>query len=262
MRSPVSDPLSAPAQWPPPLRPGGTIGICSPAGPSDPQSIAAAAAALRARGYGVVLAPHAAGAHPPDRPYLGGTDADRLADLNALLADPGVDLILCARGGYGTMRLLDRVDYAAAAARPKAVVGYSDITALQLALAAKAGVVSFSGPMATAGHGLGEASLDPWSEASLWAAVGPGAFPRVLGSPGDAPPWRIERPPLSGGAMLSGTLFPVCLTLLASLAGTPFVPDLRGAVLVIEDVHEDLYAVDRYLTQLRLAACSTASPAC
>lgn len=237
-------------RWPRSLPPGGVIGICAPAGPVETDRLDTAIRLLERRGYGVVVAPHARerdGAHS----YLAGTDAARLADLNALLADPKVDLILCARGGYGTMRLLDRVDYGAVRADPKPVVGYSDITALQLALAARADAVSFSGLMATAGHGFGEETLDPFSEESLWSAVGEGAWPRVLDSPPGAEPWEVLRAP--SRPVVAGRVFPVCLSLLTALLGTPYVPDLTGAILVIEDTHEDLYAVDRCLTQLRLA---------
>jgi len=246
--------LSSGLRWPRPLRPGGTVGICAPAGPvGDPATLDAALARMRERGYHTIVAPNTIGRHP-ELAYLSGTDNARLSDLNTLLANPAVDLILCARGGYGTMRLLDRVDYAAARRAPKPLVGYSDITALQLALAARAGIVSFSGIMATAGSGLGEPDLDPFSEASLWEAVAPSdGSAKILASPEQAAPWTILRAPLDGGSTVSGALYPVCLTLLAHLLGTPFVPDLRGAILVIEDVHEELYAVDRYLTQLRLA---------
>jgi muramoyltetrapeptide carboxypeptidase len=245
-------------RWPRPLRPGGTVGICAPSGPvGDVAVLDAAVDLLRSRGYEVVVAPHTRHLHP-HYPYLAGTDDERVADLNALLADPTIDLILCARGGYGAMRLLDRVDYDAARRDPKPLVGYSDITTLQLALAARAGIVSFSGIMATAGSGLGEPDLDPFSEASLWAAVGAindetGGASFVLSSPPDAEPWRVIRPPTANATVVSGPVYPVCLTLLVALVGTAYLPDLRGAILVIEDVHEELYAVDRYLVQLRLA---------
>lgn len=245
-------------RWPRPLPPGGTVGICSPAGPPDTARLDVAVRAVERSGYRVVVAPQAR--HRNDTfPYLAGTDEARLSDLNQLLADPGVDMILCARGGYGSMRLLDKIDYEAARADPKPVVGYSDITALSLALAARAGVISFSGIMATAGHGLGEDSLDSFSEASLWAAVGQQRRDGQTGlcllqSPPDAAPWNILRPPPADNtSVVSGPVFPVCLSLLTALLGTPYLPDLRGAILVIEDVHEELYAVDRCLTQLRLA---------
>ena len=236
--------------WPRPLPAGGTIGICSPSGPSDPGALDRAAEALRSRGYRVVLAPGAADRHP-DLDYLAGTDARRADDLNRLFADPDIDLVLCARGGYGAARLLDRLDFEAIRRDPKPLVGYSDITALNLALWARAGVISYSGIMATAGDGFGEETLDPFSEAGFFDAVSSGQGAE-LGSPPESRP-RVVRPPASGVATLSGRLMPVCLTLLESLASTPYVPPPDGALLLIEDVHEPPYAVDRALTQLRLS---------
>lgn len=246
------------ARWPRPLKPGGRIGLCSPAGPSSPESVARAVAALETRGYAVTVSDHACDRGDADYgAYLAGTDDARVSDLNRFLNDPGIDLILCARGGYGSARLLDRLDYEAARRDPKPLVGYSDITSLSLALVARAGVASFSGIMATAGHGFGEDTLDPFSAESFFQAVGggDGPFPRLLQSPEDAAPWRVWREPPGGGggAIVSGPVFPVCLSLLTSLLGAPYVPALDGAILVIEDVHEELYAVDRCLTQLRLA---------
>jgi muramoyltetrapeptide carboxypeptidase len=204
--------------------------------------------ALEGRGYRVRISPRAAVTNP-DLSYLAGTDEERLADLNDLLRDPQIDLVLCARGGYGSARLLDGIDYEAVRKDPKPLVGYSDITALSLALAARAGVVSFSGIMATAGHGFGEDTLHPWSEQSFWQAVGDAPFPRVMGRPEGTPPWDVLR----GSGTVSGPVVPVCLSLLTSLLHTPYAPDLTGAILVAEDVHEQLYAIDRCLTQLRLA---------
>lgn len=246
------------ALLPRPLRPGGTIGICSPCGPTQnaDEALRLAARLLWERGYKVVIGPNAgAEDSAAGRAYLAGSDDARVADLNSFLANPEIDLILCARGGYGAMRILDRIDYEAARRDPKPLVGYSDVTALSLALLARAGVVSYSGIMATAGSGFGEATLDPFSAASFFEAVGEQAEtgPRTLaGPPGDSP-WEVHRAPSSGKATLNGPLVPVCLSLLTALIGTPFLPDLSGAILVIEDVYEELYAIDRYLTQMRLA---------
>jgi muramoyltetrapeptide carboxypeptidase len=240
--------LASALAWPRPLQPGGTIGICSPAGPSPAEALQKAAQALEARGYRVIVAPNAA-ATAADLTYLAGSDDLRARDLNDLLCDPAVDMVLCARGGYGSAKILDRLDYTALRADPKPLVGYSDITALSLGIAARAGVVTFSGIMATAGNGLGEDSLDSWSEASLWQAVGNQPFPRIFRPPDESPPWEVRR----GTKTVTGPVYPVCLSMLVSLLGTPYVPDLTGAVLVIEDVHEELYRIDRYLTQLRLA---------
>lgn len=241
-----------PFVWPRALRPGGTIGVVSPAGPSSPDSLSQAAEALTARGYRVVIGEHAA-AHAGTQgySYLAGDDTARIADLNRFLRDPAIDLLLCARGGYGCARILDQVDYAAIINDPKPVVGYSDITALSLGIAAQAQVVSFSGIMATAGHGFGQGTLDPQSEASFWQAVGARGGQRLAPLEGSAP-WTIHRG-VRNGAPVTGPVYPVCLSLLTALLGTPYLPDLTGALLVIEDVHEELYAVDRMLTQLRLS---------
>lgn len=234
--------------WPPLLKKGGTIGICSPSSPSPQGSIPSAARALEAQGYKVVIAPNAESRNS-ELSYLAGSDAERLADINGLLRDPDIDLVLCARGGYGAGRLLDGLDYEAIRQHPKLLVGYSDITALSLGIAAQTGVVTFSGIMATGPEGVGSATGDPFSVASFWEAVGESPFPRVLSSPSGNPPWQRHH----GSDVVTGSLYPVCLSLLMSLWGTPYVPDLTGAILLIEDVHEELYRIDRFLTQLRLA---------
>ncbi len=246
--------------WPRLLASGGTIGICSPAGATPPEDGAfeRAERVLNARGYRVVIAPNAKLQNDgPERTYLAGSDQARADDLNAFLAAPAIDLILCARGGYGSGKLLDKLDWEAVRRDPKPVVGYSDITALSLGMLAQTGVVSFSGIMATSGHAFGEDRLDSESEASFWQAVGDetasGSFPRTMANPPGVAPWRVWRGVANGAQTVSGPIVAVCLTLLQSLLGTPYVPDLTGAILVIEDVHEELYSIDRALNQLRLA---------
>jgi muramoyltetrapeptide carboxypeptidase len=234
-------------RWPRPLRPGGTIGICSPAGPTkNPATMENGVAALEKRGYRVIVAPNALKTNSR-RDYLAGTDDERLADLNLLLRSPDVDAILCARGGYGCARLLDSIDYEAIRRDPKPLTGYSDITALSLAISAQTGVITYSGIMVTAGDGFGQETLDPFSADSFWDVVS-STPPFTMKTPPDTAPWTIHR----GPQRLTGPLFPVCLSLLTSLYRTPYCPDLTGAILLIEDVHEELYAVDRCLTQLRL----------
>ncbi|MBC7805824.1 MAG: LD-carboxypeptidase [Akkermansiaceae bacterium] len=240
---------------PRPFPSGGTIGLVSPAGPSPASDIERAVEVLSARGCHVVVGDHAAdNAELSGYPYLAGIDEHRADDLNRFLVDPAIDLILCVRGGYGCARILDRLAPAQEIRRdPKPIVGYSDITALSLFLAAHAGIVSFSGIMATAGDGFAEGTLDPFSEASFWQAVGADGFGSVYLPPEGNASWAVHRPPMDDGDTVTGPLFPACLSLLTSLAGTPYLPDMNGAVLVIEDVHEELYAVDRMLVQLRHA---------
>jgi muramoyltetrapeptide carboxypeptidase len=189
------------------------------------------------------------GRHALDRcGYLAGPDEARLADLNAALRDPAIDAIWCLRGGYGITRILDGVDMEAFAARPRPVIGYSDITALLLALHQRTGVVTFHGPMS-------RAPLSSFSRIH---------FERVVGEAG--PPGRLARLPAPSGVLVprasriimiregvaEGPLVGGNLTMLLALAGTEHFPDLDGAILFMEDVGEDLYRVDRLFAQLRM----------
>jgi muramoyltetrapeptide carboxypeptidase len=167
--------------------------------------------------------------------YLAGSDEHRLADLNRFVADRSIDGIWCIRGGYGAMRVLDQIDYASWFRRPKALIGYSDITAIHCGLNARADLVSYHGPTAR-GH------LTEFTRASLRAAVVDGAEPC-----GKAP----NAVTLCGGRT-RGRLVGGNLALLAALAGTRYAPAYAGAILVIEDVNESVYRIDRMLTQLRL----------
>jgi muramoyltetrapeptide carboxypeptidase len=167
--------------------------------------------------------------------YFAGSDEQRLADLNQALGDPSVDAVWCLRGGYGVMRLLERVDYGALRARPKALIGYSDITALHSAVNDRAQLVTFHGPVA-------RATLTPFARESLQRALaGRDPFVETAGA-------RSLAPGCSTGRLAGGNL-----ALLASLAGTPFAPSFDGAIVIMEDVYEAVYRIDRMLTQLRLS---------
>jgi muramoyltetrapeptide carboxypeptidase len=229
---------------PPRLGSGSRIALLAPAGPLlERDDITRAEELCRALDYEPVVAPHAAGRHG----YLAGTDADRLADLNAALRDPAIDAIWCIRGGYGVTRILAGVDFDALARRPRPVVGLSDITALLAGVNRKAGMVAFHGPVAR--H-----SMPAFSRRH---------FERVLGSATAA--GRLEPLPPPAGVLVpkedrvvtlregvaEGRLAGGNLTLLQCLIGTPYFPDLDKALLVLEDVNEDLYRVDRMLAHLR-----------
>lgn len=240
-------------RWPRALPKGGTIGICSPAGPSKPGSIAIAANALRSRGYEVVIAPNAEAAHD-NFPYLaGGIDA-RVSDLNSFFQDANIDAVVAARGGYGSAQLLPYLDYTSILRDPKPLVGYSDITSLNLGILAQTGIISFSGIMCTAGDGFGQASLDAFSAQSFFDAIssltetgGVGTLPTpdctLLDSVGSRP----------NPGTVTGRLIPVCMSLLVEAIGTPYIPDLTGAILVLEDIGEDVYSIDRMFNHLKLA---------
>jgi muramoyltetrapeptide carboxypeptidase len=188
----------------------------------------------------VKLGQHVAAQHG----YFAGTDAQRLDDLDAMLNDPQVKAIFAIRGGYGSPRLLPHVDYRAVRRRPKIIVGFSDITALQLALFRRVGLVTFSGPLPGVEFWR---KPDPYTEEHFW---------RLLTSPKRAgpllnprnEPMRSRIPGRTEGRLLGGNL-----SLLMSNLGTRFSPDYRGAILVLEDVGEHFHRIDRMFTQLRNA---------
>ena len=172
------------------------------------------------------------------RQYLAGDDARRLRELEAAIDDPDVDAIVAARGGYGAMRIAGAVDPARVTARPKLLVGFSDVTALH-ALWARAGVASLHGSMVAALGRGSEGSLARWVD----AVEGRGERPRF----DQLVPLGATRGEAEG-VVLGGNL-----ALLAAMTGTPLAPSLEGAILFIEDVGEAPYRVDRMLTQLRLS---------
>ena len=218
---------------PPALAPGARVALVAPAGPlrGEPE-LERAAANARALGWEPRVGTHALAR----RGYLAGHDADRLADLNRALADDAIDGVWCLRGGYGAMRILPGVDYDAVRRRPKPLLGFSDVTALHAALGRRAGLATFHGPTA-------RAELSAFSRASLERAL------THLGDPcGAWPAARTLRPGAARGVLAGGNL-----ALLAALAGTPYAPSYDGAILVLEDVNESVYRVDRMLRQLLLS---------
>lgn len=223
---------------PQPLKPGDLIALVGPSGPAPRERLEAGITYLEARGYRVQPGPHLLARHH----YLAGTDAERAEDLRAALADPEVRAVFCARGGYGTGRIIDRLDYGAVASDPKIVLGFSDTTGLHLALQARTGLVCFTGGLVSMDLG-GE--RDPFTEEWWWRAL---TTPGPLGVLPLGDEFRVLRRGRAAGPLRGG-----CLSLLCSLLGTPFVPDLRGAILLLEDVDEYPYRLDRMLNQLRLA---------
>jgi len=217
---------------PPALEPGARVALVAPAGPlRGEEELRRAEENARALGWEPVPGNYVLAHHG----YLAGTDDERLADLNAAARDPSIDGIWCVRGGYGAMRLLDEVDYEALARAPKTLIGYSDITALHAAVSVRAELVTFHGPTA-------RQALTAFSRDSLAAALDGGdAFPA-------APGVRTLVPGVACGPLVGGNL-----ALLAALCGTSYAPRYDGAILVVEDVGEAVYRVDRMLVQLRLA---------
>ncbi len=222
------------------LRPGDTIGIVAPGSPMSPERLEKGSEYLESRGYRVVLGKHVR----DQRGYLAGDDVDRVFDLEQMFRDPDISAIFCARGGYGTQRLLDLIDYEIVAVNPKIFVGYSDITALQLAFWGKAGLVSYSGPMPAVEMGLG---IDPFTEKIFWQMLEGSGLTGPLPLP-EGHELQVLKPGKARGPLVGG-----CLSLVATLLGTPYAPDFTGAVLFLEDIGEEPYRLDRYLAQLRLA---------
>ena len=231
---------------PPRLLPGARLALVAPSGVLlERDELARGVELCRALGFVPQLGRHVGARYG----YLAGTDDQRLADLNDALCDDAVDGVWCLQGGYGTTRLLDRVDFAALARRPKPVIGYSDITALLNAIVVAAGVAAFHGPFARDQFG---AFNRRHFERVLCRAepAGPGERPAAAASLLVPREGRVVA--LRGG-VAEGRLVGGNLTLLQALLGTPFQPRFDGAILFLEDVYEDLYRVDRMLSHLRMA---------
>ncbi|WP_242394943.1 S66 peptidase family protein [Anaeromyxobacter oryzisoli] len=227
---------------PPPLARGDVVRVIAPSSPFDPEQLARGVEVLERRLGLVVRRRDDLGAR---RGYLAGDDARRLAEWREAVADPDARAIFCARGGYGAMRLLPAIDPAPLLARPKLVVGFSDLTAIHAALN-RAGLATVHGPVLTqlgrapdAAVAHLEALLRRAAPAASSGAPPPGAGLSGTGT---------IRPGRAAGPLLGGSL-----TLLAHLCGTRWLPELRGAILLLEDVGEKPYRLDRYFTQLRLA---------
>lgn len=218
-------------RFPPALGPGARVGLIAPSGPlRDASDLEQAIENVRTFGWDAVV-----GEHVLERDgYLAGSDAHRLDDLNRFAHDDTIDAIWCLRGGYGASRLLDAIDYDAFTKHPRAIIGYSDITALHAAIGQRANVVTYHGPTA-------RAELTPFTR---------GSFAQVMAA-------RHESNELACGGMTAlvpgratGRLAGGNLALVASLVGTSYAWDLDGAILVLEDVSEHVYRIDRMLIQL------------
>jgi muramoyltetrapeptide carboxypeptidase len=235
---------SKPFIRPPKLTAGSRIGLVAPSGPLlETDDLVRAGALCRALDYEPVIGQFAHSRHG----YLAGTDDQRVSDLNQALGDASLDAVWCIRGGYGVTRILDRVEYNALARKPKVLIGFSDITALLNAVTAVTGVVTFHGPVA-------RASMSAFSrrhfERVLTSPEAAGCLGRVPQDP-EVLVSRENRIVTLTGGVAEGPLFGGNLSLLQCLIGTPWFPDLDGAILFLEDVGERLYRVDRTLAHLR-----------
>jgi len=208
--------------------------VAALSGPVDPGRLEAGVEALRRLGFEPVLADNLRMRHG----LFAGSDADRLAAFHRLAADPDLPVILFARGGHGVLRILPGLDWDLLARRPRAYMGFSDLTPFLLAVVRRLGLVAFHGPMVAADLAR---ELSPEDEAAFLAALA-GRYPAEL------PLTAVLRPGSARGPLLGG-----CLSLLTSSLGTPWAPDLAGAVVFWEDINEPPYRIDRMLTHLGLS---------
>jgi muramoyltetrapeptide carboxypeptidase len=233
---------------PPALKPGDTIAFVAPAGPVRSDApLREYASRLEKAGYKVVI-PESISRRSG---FLAGSDDDRAAELNAALRDPKVRAIFPVRGGYGLTRILDRIDYAALRKDPKVITGYSDLTALHLAIAREARVVTFHSPMPLSDLAKTDAKY-AFAAASFRRAIFADEYKKGVAGYAIEPPSGLKPSKLVGGKargrLMGGNLSLICTTL-----GTPYAIRPEGAILLLEDVNEEAYRVDRYLSQLRLA---------
>jgi muramoyltetrapeptide carboxypeptidase len=226
------------------LRDGDTIGLITPSSyVSDPDRLALAERTARYFG----LRPKFGKNVRRREGYLGGTVEERLEDLHDMFRDPEVKAVFAIRGGYGAAQLLDRIDYELIRSHPKIFLGYSDITALHLAIQKRAGLVTFHGPIVLSRF---TSYTQTYFRRALFETEPLG---RVTNPP-DSDPLRpahvirTVRPGRARGPLIGGNL-----SLISTTMGTPYEIETRGKILFIEDVEEQPYSIDRMLTQLRLS---------
>ena len=213
------------------------IAVLAASGPSDRTRIEEAARVIEARGHRVTIASNVDSRH---RKYLAGSDDERAEQFNRYLRSDEFDAYFFARGGYGAMRILDRIDYDAIRANPRPVIGFSDVTAIHQAMATHANVGGFHGPMLNLDFHDG---LSPDREQWFWSMLA-----------GDAPLVReFSRGDIINEGEAEGELFGGCLSLTTALTGTPYDFWIDGGIWFFEDTDEPVYRLDRMLTHLRLS---------
>ncbi|MBN1352416.1 LD-carboxypeptidase [candidate division KSB1 bacterium] len=223
------------------LKIGDTIGIISPSSkPPDEAKFWRGIDYLKHKGFEVSLGKHVLN----QRGYLAGSDDERAEDINSMFQRKDVRAIICSRGGYGGPRLLERLDYPAIKKHPRIFVGYSDITVLQNAILAKTGLITFSGPMVAVEMGAG---ITPFTEENFWSMLTTPQPVFPLANPAEKP-FEVLREGTAEGRLVGG-----CLSVMLPLVGTQYFPDVSGGILVIEDIDEEAYRLDRALFHLRAA---------
>lgn len=237
MTSPSAVPLT-PAVRPRRLREGDVVALIAPSGPVPVKQLDAGVAILQSWGLHVRVMPHVRDVHPVHA-YLAGADEGRADDFSTAWAAPDVRAIVCVRGGYGAHRMIDHVDWSALrSAEPTVLLGYSDVTALQQAVAVRLGVVTLHGPMSGTRSFLGSAAAQQHVRTTLFE-------PESV---------QVLSPP-SARTLVGGTAVGVttggCLSVLSMSVATPNASSAHGGLVLLEDVNEKAYRIDSYLTHLR-----------
>jgi muramoyltetrapeptide carboxypeptidase len=220
---------------------GDVIGIISPASSTDDFiNVELGVKYLEKTGYKVEVGKNVGKSHG----YLAGSDNERTDDLHYMFRKKYIKAIMCVRGGYGTPRLLDKIDYKLIKENPKIFIGHSDITALQLAILNKTGLITFAGPMIAVDF-VDEVSS--FTEEMFWALITSSKKIGKIKQPDDEKIFTLVKG-ASKGRIVGGNL-----SLFTSLIGTNYLPELRDKVLLLEEVNEMPYRIDRMLNQLRLS---------
>ncbi len=218
------------------------IGIISPASsPHDLEKIDKGTKYLEKLGYRVEVGKHVGKNHG----YLAGTDEERLEDLHAMFKNKAVKAIINVRGGYGSGRLLDKINYNLIKQNPKIFVGYSDITALQMAFLRKTGLVTFAGPMVAVDFSAKK--VDPFTEEVFWKTITSSKKIGKITNPQNERFYHLTK------GRGEGTLVGGNLALLTSIMGTAYQPDFTNTILLLEDIGEEPYRIDRMFYQLKHA---------
>lgn len=213
-----------------------TFGIIAPAFQADPQKLAAGIRNLQKKGHNIITGNSIEKKHF----YFSGSDRERADDINNMFVNPDVDAILCTRGGWGSLRLLDKLDYELISRHPKLLIGYSDITSLQLAIWNKCAIPSLSGPLVAVDFA---GSLSGFTACHFWKQIYNSQT--LYRYEFDQPDIEIWNHGQAEGLLLGG-----CLSMIIHQLGTPYSPDYRDAILFIEDIGDEPYKIDRNLSQL------------
>ncbi len=223
------------------LKKGDLIGIISPAStPSDLSKIEKGVKYLESLGYRVEVGENVGKEHG----YLAGSDDERLSDFHAMFKNKDVKAIFSVRGGYGSGRLLDKINYSLIKRNPKIFVGYSDITALHLALFKKAGLLTFAGPMLATDF---SGKINTFAEENFWRILTSSKKIGKLHNP-NGEKFYVLNSGRAEGNILGGNL-----AVLTSIMGSEYFPSFKNSILFLEDIGETPYKIDRFFNQLKLA---------